>query len=59
MALEPVRSAGSGAAVTGRLIRVCAWCKKVMGTKPCLPEMDGQETHGICRGCAAKLGFGK
>lgn len=32
--------------------RVCMTCKKVFGFKPCLPEQDGQESHGYCPVCA-------
>lgn len=45
--------------MTGRLIRVCAWCGVVMGTKPCIQEMDGAETHGICRLCAKAFEEGR
>lgn len=33
---------------------VCAWCKKSMGRKLCVPEMDGTVSHGICRPCLAE-----
>ena len=31
------------------MIRICAWCKKVMGEKK--PYEDTSETHGICKSC--------
>lgn len=37
--------------MTGTLTRVCSYCKQPFGTKPCVPEMDGQESHGCCPGC--------
>jgi len=37
--------------MTGLLTRVCSYCNTVMGYKPCLPEHDGAETHGICPTC--------
>jgi hypothetical protein len=30
------------------MIRVCAWCKSVMGKIDCT---QSGESHGICRGC--------
>lgn len=30
---------------------VCAWCKKPLGAKVCVPSMAGQVSHGICEGC--------
>jgi len=32
----------------------CAWCKKIMGEKPCSPELDGKITDGICEECLEK-----
>lgn len=34
------------------MIRICAWCKKIMGEKE--PDQSGT-THGICDECFAKL----
>jgi hypothetical protein len=36
--------------LTGTMTRICNWCSvpHVIGTKPCLPEFHGQETHGMC-----------
>ncbi len=31
------------------MIRVCAWCKKVIGEKE--PFEDKSVTHGICQDC--------
>ena len=31
------------------MIRICAWCKKVMGVVE--PATDGRVTHGICPTC--------
>lgn len=31
------------------MVRICAWCGKVIGTKP--PLKDTTETHGICDAC--------
>lgn len=33
---------------------VCAWCCADLGVKPCLPEMHGKTTHGMCPACYAK-----
>ena len=33
---------------TGRMKRICCVCQAEFGTTPCLPEMDGHETHGLC-----------
>ncbi len=35
------------------MIRVCAWCKKVIGQKP--PFEDKSETHGMCESCFSKV----
>lgn len=37
---------------TGRLTAVCSYCGDHYGSRPCIPEMDGKETHGICPACA-------
>ncbi|NOZ22435.1 MAG: hypothetical protein GXP25_15245 [Planctomycetes bacterium] len=34
--------------------RVCAWCKKDLGTKPAMVDDGGAITHGICKSCVAK-----
>ncbi len=34
------------------MIKICAWCKKVMGETP--PLEDKSETHGICPECRDK-----
>ena len=34
------------------MIRICAWCNKVMGEKK--PLSDKSETHGICQSCLDK-----
>jgi hypothetical protein len=34
---------------------VCAWCKKDLGAKACVPEMVGKISHGICPACADGL----
>lgn len=35
---------------------VCAWCpdRPEIGRKPCPPEQDGEESHGICDACYAR-----
>ena len=33
------------------MIRICSWCKKVMGEKP--PLKNKSLTHGICDDCRA------
>jgi hypothetical protein len=43
--------------LTGRMKRICGWCKLVLGEKECAPEQDGTETHGICPDCAATLAY--
>jgi hypothetical protein len=30
------------------MLRVCCVCHRTYGTTPCVPEMDGKETHGYC-----------
>jgi len=34
---------------------VCAWCKKSMGSKPCLPDMAGKPSHGCCDDCVKQF----
>lgn len=46
-----VETDGLGADLMGV---VCAWCKKDMGTKVCVPEMAGKVSHGICPECTKK-----
>lgn len=36
------------------MLRVCAWCRKSMGTIECRPANAGQVTHGICDDCVAR-----
>ena len=31
--------------------RVCAWCKKPMGTYETTADLDGMQSHGICPEC--------
>jgi hypothetical protein len=40
--------------LSGRMVRVCGWCEKFMGTAPCTPGMHGKITHGICPSCREK-----
>ena len=40
--------------MTGKMIRRCGHCKTILGTKPCIQEMDGMYTDGICDECAEK-----
>ena len=35
--------------------RICAWCGEIMGTVEGEPSKYGNETHGICDVCIAKL----
>ena len=35
------------------MIRICAWCGKILGEKE--PLEDRSETHGMCDGCLEKL----
>lgn len=35
------------------MVRVCAWCKKVLGEKE--PLLDTRTTHGSCPECAVGL----
>jgi hypothetical protein len=44
-------SDGIRAPLTGRMPSVCAYCGDTYGCKPCMPEMDGKETHGCCPAC--------
>lgn len=37
------------------LRRVCSYCNKQYGTKPCIEKNHNQVTHGICQGCAVKV----
>lgn len=43
--------------LTGRMPSVCMYCGDTYGYKPCLPEMDGQASHGVCHAaaCQARL----
>lgn len=35
--------------------RICCYCKRHMGTVEGAPSKYGNETHGICEECMAKL----
>lgn len=37
--------------LTGRMPCVCVHCGETYGAKPCVPEMDGLATHGVCAAC--------
>ena len=37
-----------------KMKRICAWCGKVMGEKDA-EGLEGEDTHGICDECLAKL----
>lgn len=39
-------------AYTGRMPAVCSRCGDTYAQRPCLPEMDGLATHGVCPACA-------
>lgn len=41
---------------TGTMPVVCNWCPvpHQIGSKPCLAELDGQISHGICTEALAK-----
>jgi len=40
------------------MIIQCAWCKKVLGTKPPYKGKDANETtHTICDDCLTRHGF--
>ena len=42
--------------MTGTMRSVCCVCGEQYGTKPCLPAMDGQTSHGLCGpACKAKM----
>src|SRR3990167_2807613 len=44
---------GAFPATRGMMIRICSWCKKIMGTIE--PINDPTPTHGICPECSRKL----
>jgi hypothetical protein len=44
--------------LTGRLILLCSWCRKHVGTKACEPELDGKTSHTICEACSAQVDIG-
>jgi hypothetical protein len=52
--IPPTDIAEAETALSGRMIRRCMDCKVFLGDKPCLPEMDGQTTDGICPECKVK-----
>lgn len=35
--------------------KICAWCKKDMGTVPSLNNSDGIISHGICEECVDRV----
>ena len=37
--------------LTGRMPSVCSWCGDTYGQTPCIPEMHGEVTHGVCPAC--------
>ena len=41
--------------LTGRMNLVCCECGDKYGQKPCIPELDGETTHGYCASCRAIL----
>ena len=38
-----------------KLIRRCMYCHADFGTKPCVPEMAGKVSHGVCPACVPTL----
>jgi len=36
----------------GMALRRCAWCGTVLGIAP---DVEGEETHGVCELCAVRL----
>lgn len=36
----------------GRMQRVCMYCRANLGDVPCIAELDGETSHGICPCCA-------
>jgi hypothetical protein len=53
-ALAGSGGAGRGDGYIGRLNVVCAWCKRLLGTKPCGSELDGRTSATICPECRVK-----
>jgi hypothetical protein len=51
----PMIDSTGGSVLSGTMIVVCSWCKKVIGAVPCDLDKDGQKTHGICPACAEKV----
>ena len=37
------------------LRRVCSYCGQGYGWTPCVPKMDGQESHGCCPKCEPRM----
>ncbi len=35
--------------------KICAWCKKSMGTVPTANNLDGIVSHGICEECVDRI----
>ena len=40
--------------MTGTMKCECSHCGTLLGSKPCVPEMDGKTTSGICNPCFAR-----
>lgn len=39
-------------AKTAKMRIICGWCGGKLGTKPCVPSMADEVSHGICPKCA-------
>ena len=37
--------------LTGTLYSSCLTCKKIYGSKPCIPELHNMLSHGYCEEC--------
>jgi hypothetical protein len=43
--------------LTGRQRRVCACCGRTIGLQPCIPQLDGSVSHGLCGDPECKAAF--
>lgn len=53
---QATEAADAPAAVemSGTMTRRCMDCRTFLGTVPCLAELDGSVTDGVCQGCLAE-----
>ena len=41
--------------LTGIMSKICAWCRKDLGSVHCHEHCHGSVTHGICQSCKVEV----